>query len=239
MKLSCGIAVVALSFTAVQVCSFAQTPANLGQLGCKEVHLRKAPVNPRLTEDGLIVPGQVFVQLRLALDEKTIIRVLEYPRTVDREDFWNTTIIIQSGQHQKRYPLKQIIEYGETLRVTEAATLCLPSQKQVVVLAFESPSTGASDGFCLVRYSAEFTKVEGFPPVSQGKIVIDRLTPDKAELWSASGSPDNSIECDACEKFYQVQDCRVGGAKMDCLQRAGTLGPLSPGKFMQHRIEIR
>ena len=240
MKTLCkAVLLASLLVTATPPYLLAQPPAAVPASGCEETHRKIAGKNPRRTTNGIIVPGQAIAQLRLALGQNTILRVVEYPATGKDIDLWNSTIILQRGQEQTKYPLGKLIRYGNALRLVEAVSLCGDAGQNTIFLAFESYATGANEGFVIIRYSPESAEVKGFPPVRQGGIVIDRSNPNRAELWSASGTPKGAIECDACEKVYEIQDCRVGEKSMDCKRRPGTVGPFSPEKFMGARIEVR
>lgn len=240
MKTLCKAALLAsLLVTATPPYLLAQSPATVPASGCEETHRKIAGKNPPRTANGIIVPGQAIAQLRLALGQNTILQVVEYPTTGKDIDLWNSTIILQRGQEETTYPLGQLIRYGDGLRLVEVASLCGDAGQNTIVLAFESNATGAEEGFVIIRYSRESAEVKGFPPARQGRIVIDRSDPNRAELWSASGSPKGAIECDACEKIYEIQDCRVWEKSIDCKRRPETVGPFPPEKFMQARIEVR
>jgi len=228
-----------LLMAAMRSLSLAQSRAISAAPGCESNHRILAPKNPPVAADGSILAGQAIVQARLVLDENTTVRVVEYPRTGRDIYLWNTTIIVRRAHEAKRYPLRQLIKYGDTLRLVEVASLCASSDQGTIFFAFESFATGAAGGFAIIRYSPGSVDVKGFPPVAQGRIVINRSTPDKVELWSASGSPRDAIECDACKKFYRIEDCHVGQQSVKCTPRAGTVGPLSPEKFMRARIAVR
>jgi hypothetical protein len=240
MKKLCKVALLtSLLATATQYYLLAQSPVTDPTSACENSHRIIAPKNPRMSADRSILSGQSIVQTRLALSQNTILQVIEYPATGKDIELWNSTIILQRGQEKTKYPLGQLIRYGAALRLVEIASLCANAGQNTIVLAFESYATGADEGFVIIRYSPESVEVKGFPPVRQGRIVIDRSNPNRAELWSATGSPDGAIECDACEKIYQIQDCRVGEKSTDCVRRPGTVGPLPPGKFMGARIDVR
>lgn len=240
MKTLCKAGLLAsLLGTGMQSYLLAKSPLTTPASGCEETHRTIAGKNPRSTANGIIVPGQAIAQFRLALGQNTILRVVEYPTTGEDIDLWNSTIILQRGQEKTKFPLGRLIRYGDGLRLVEVASLCGDAGQNTIVLAFESFATGADEGFVIIRYSPESAEVKGFPPARQGRIVIDRSNPNRAELWSASGSPKGAIECDACKKFYQIQDCRVGEKSMDCMRRPGTVGPFSPEKFMRARIKVR
>ena len=87
--------------------------------------------------DGSIVAGQVIVQAKLALDENTTAKIVESPRSGNDLDSYNSTVIVQRGQQQKKYPLEGLIKGGSLLRLVEVASLCGSSNQGTVFLAFE------------------------------------------------------------------------------------------------------
>jgi hypothetical protein len=188
--------------------------------------------------DGNILAGQAIVQAKLILDESTTVRIVEYPRSGADLDSYNSIVIVQRGQEQKKYPLGQLIKDGSVLRLVEVASLCASSDQGTVFLAFEAGSTGAAEGFAVIRYSPGAVDVQAFPMVNQGRIAVSKVDPEKVELWSATGSA-SQIDCDACKKHYAVQDCTVGQQSVECKQRPGPGEVLSPDKFMNARIVVR
>lgn len=236
-KLYQACLLASLSIAAMQPLLRAQSAESSPGSRCEESHRSLAPRNPRLRENGSIVPGQTIVQAKFEIDENTTIRVVEYPRLGKNLDSYNSTIIVQRGQGQKKYPLAPQIKGGEVLRLVETASLCISSDEGAIVLAFEAGSTGAAEGFAVIRYSAASIDVKVFPIVTQGKLVVDRATSDRAELWSTTS--EDAALCEACKKHYVIRDCQVGQLNVQCTKRAGAVGPLAPDKFMQKRIEIR
>jgi hypothetical protein len=227
---------VSLSAAAVQPLLLAQSPAPSHTLGCEESHRILTPRNPRLAADGRILAGQAIVQARLTLDESTTVRIVEYPRAGGKGlDSYNSTIIIQRGQEQKRYQMGRLMKDGSLLRLVEVTCVCTSSDQGSFFLAFE---TGSSEGFAVIRYSPETVDVLAFPWAEQGRIVVNRATPNQVELWSATGSA-GRFDCGACEKYYSLQDCQVGQQNVECKLRPGPRKILLPGKFEGARIEIR
>jgi len=227
-----------LSAAAMQPLLLAQSPESSHTLGCAESHRVIAPRNPRMGADGNILAGQAIVQAKLTLDGSTTVRIVEYPRSGTDLDSFNSTVIIQRGQEQKKYPLGELIKDGSVLRLVEVASLCASSDQGTVFLAFEAGSTGAAEGFAVIRYSPGAVDVQAFPMVNQGRIAVSKVGPEKVELWSATGSA-SQIDCDACKKHYTVQDCTVGQQSVECKQRPGPGEVLFPDKFMRARIEVR
>jgi hypothetical protein len=239
MNLLCKTWLIAsLLVAAMQPLLFAQSPEPSHTLGCVESHRVIAPKNPRMGADGNILAGQVIVQAKLALDGSTTARIVEYPRSGADLDSYNSTVIIQRGQEQKKYPLERLIKGGSLLRLVEVASLCGSSDQGTVFLAFEAGSTGAAEGFAVIRYSPEAVDVLAFPMANQGRIVVTKAAPNEVELWSASGSA-GGIDCDACKKRYSVRDCNVGQDSVECKQRPAAGEVLSPDKFMRARIDLR
>jgi len=224
---------------AMRTPSTAQSPAPSLAPACKNSHRSFVPKNPRAGTDGTIIAGQAIVQANLVLDENTGLRIVEYPRPGKDVLLWNPTIIVRRAREEKRYPLRQLVRHGDTLRLTEAACLCESSDQGTIFLAFESFATGAVEAFAIARFSPASFDVRAFPPAMQGRIVVSPSSPNKVELWSASGSPKGAIECDACEKYYRIDDCEVVQQGVECAQRAGSVGPLSPAKFAGARIVVR
>lgn len=239
MKTLSKVGLLALmSMTAMECHMLAQLPALPAASGCENSRKVLAPKNPRMGAGGDIVPGQAIVQMKLALDEKTILKVVEYPRSGKDLDSYNSTIVIQRGQEPKKFSLKELIKGGEFLRLVEMARVCGSPDQGSIFLAFEAGSTGAAEGFAVVRYSPAAVDVQAFPMANQGRIVVQRTTPNEVELWSASGSA-GGIDCDACKKHYVVRDCNVGQDSVECKQQPGAGEVLSPDKFMRARIEVR
>jgi hypothetical protein len=237
MKTFCRVVLLTSIFgTATQSYLLGQSPMTAPASGCEDSHMIIALKNPRMLADGTILPGQSIAQARLALDENTTVRVIEYPSSGKDLDSYNSTIVIQRDQESKKYPLKVQIKGGEVLRLVEVARLCTSVDQGSVFLAFEAGATGAVDGFVVVRHSPQAIAVQALPLTDQGRIVVKRGVPDHIELWSAAGG--DGIECDACKKRYTVQDCQLGQS-VECARRGGTVGPFSPDKFMRARIEVR
>ena len=239
MEILCKTWLVAfLSAAAMQPLLFAQSAEPSQALGCEESHRVIAPRSPHMKLDGSILAGQAIVQAKLTLDGSTTVRIVEYPRSENDLVSYNSTVIVQRGQDQKRYPIDRLIKGGSVLRLIEVASLCGSSNQGTVFLAFEAGSTGAAEGFAVIQYSPEAVDVQAFPMADQGRIVVKRAMPNEVELWSASGG-EGGIECDACKKRYSVRDCNVGQQSVECKQRPGAGEVLSPDKFMRARIEVR
>jgi hypothetical protein len=218
--------------------SLAQSPKPSPAPTCENSHKTLAPKGPRMGADGTIVPGQAVVQWKLTLDEATVVRVVEHPRTEKDMDSYNSTIIVQRGHERKDYALGKLIKLGSGLRLVETASFCSSPGKKTVFLAFETPSVGASEGFAVIRSSPDDVDVQVLPMADQGRIVVSRADLDRVELWSAKGSA-SEIECDACKKHYAVQDCEIGQHAVTCNPRAGADEIRSPSKFIGARIEVR
>ncbi len=239
MKVLCKTWLLAsLSAAAMQPLLFAQSPEPSHTLGCAESHRIITPRNPRMDTDGNILTGQAIVQAKLTLDGSTIARIVEYPRSGADLDSYNSTVIIQRGPEQKKYPINWLVKGGSGLRLVEVASLCSSSDQGTVFLAFEAGSTGAAEGFAVIRYSSGSVDVLALPMANQGRIVVSKVEPEKVELWSAAGSA-SQIDCDGCKKHYAVQDCNVGQQSVECKQRPGPGEVLFPDQFMQARIEVR
>jgi hypothetical protein len=216
----------------------AQAPGSSPVPGCEDSHKVLTPKMPRMGADGNIVPGQTIVQLKLTLAEGTLIRVVENPRTGKDLDTYNSTIIVQRGEERKAYALGRLIKYGSSLRLVETASFCSSPDKKTLFLAFETPSVGAAEGFAVIQYSSGGIDVQVLPMADQGRIVVSKADLSKVELWSAKGSA-SKIDCDACKKHYEVQDCGVGEHSVRCSPRAGVDEIRSPAKFIGARIEVR
>lgn len=227
-----------LSAAAMQPILFAQSPEPSHNLGCEEGHRVIIPRNPRMGTDGNILAGQAIVRAKLTLDGSTTVRIVEYPRSGTELDSYNSTIIIQRGQEQTKYSIAQIIKFGSALRLVEIASFCASPSEGTIFLAFETPSTGMTEGFAVIRYSPEVVDVRAFPMANQGGIVVSKAEPEKVELWSAIGGA-SPIDCDACKKHYAEQDCNLGQQRVECKQRPGPGEVLLPDKFMGARIEVR
>lgn len=229
---------IALSVAGMQPLLLAQSPEPSQPLGCTESHRVIAPKNPHMGTDGNILAGQVIIQAKFMLDGSTTAKIVEYPRSGNDLDSYNSTVIIQRGHEQKKYSLERLIKGGSHLRLVEIASLCGSSNQGTVFLAFEAGSSGATEGFAVIRYSPERVDIQALPIANQGRIVVTRATPNEVELWSAFGSA-GGIDCDACKKHYSVRDCTVGKDSIECKQRSEAGEVLSPDKFMRARIDLR
>jgi hypothetical protein len=230
--------VVALLAVAMHSLLRAQSSVPSHSIGCVEGHRTLVPQNPRLASDGTIIPGQALVQARFTLDERTTVRFVEYPRTGRDGDTYNSTIIIQRGQEQKRYAMGRLMKEGGLLRIVEAAIVCTASTQGSIFLAFGTFATGASEGFAVIRYSSDTVDVQVLPWAEQGRIVVHRSAPDEVELWSATGDADR-FHCDLCPKYYSVQDCHAGQQNIECKPRPGPRKVMDPSSFEGARIEVR
>jgi hypothetical protein len=216
--------------------AFAQTSIRSAGSDCSIRHKLFTPRNPSMTTDGVFIAGQAIVQARIKLDANTSVRIVEYPRSSQTGlEAYNS----ERGRQQTRYPLSKLIQYGGGFRVVEIASLCTSPNVGVVFFAFETPSTGAEEGIVAMRYSPDFLAVQGFPVANQGRIVVSKDAPYPTELWSATGEPKGAINCNACPKYYRIQDCQMGPEKVECRTRAREIGPFFPDNFMEARIKIR
>jgi hypothetical protein len=204
--------------------------------GCREMHRVITPKNPRYGEDGRIIPGQALLQGKIMVNATTIVKVVEYPREGTELDEYNSTIIIERDTERKRYRIRDLIKDGEGLRLVEIAIMCGSPDSHTILLAFEAGSTGAAEGFAVIKSSPNSTEVLALPLVLQGGIVLKRSAPDDLELWSTTRS-DASL-CEACSKHYFIQDCKYSESGFVCTRRPGLMGPLDPDKFMMLRIMI-
>jgi hypothetical protein len=151
-------------------------------------------------------------------------------------DAYHSTILVQHGHRERQYPLKDLIRGGEFLRIVEIARLCSTPDAGAVFLAFESASTGASEGFVVVQYFPRAITVQGLPPANQGRIVI--RSPTEVELWTAQGAESlGAIECDGCKKRYAVEACHLG-EEVRCSTPTRIVHSVSPDKFIQARIAV-
>ncbi len=237
----CKIWILAsISVAAMQPLLSAQSREPSHAPGCEESHRVITPRNPRVGTDGNILAGQAIVQMRLALDENTRVRVVEYPRSSKVLDSYNSTIVIQRGQERTEYSVGRLIKHGSNLRLVEVASLCTSSFDQgKIFLAFGTPNVGAAEGFAVILYSPEAVDFQAFPVASQGRIVVNKAEPDKVELWSATGPARPLEDCDACKKHYVVLDCRVGKQSVECKRRPGAGKVVAPDAFERARIEVR
>jgi hypothetical protein len=188
--------------------------------------------------DGSIVAGQAIVQAKLILDGNTTVRIVEHPRSGTDLDSYNSLVIIRRGREQKKYPLDHLIRGGAVLRLVEVASLCSSSDQGTVFLAFEAGSTGAAEGFAVIRYAPGSVVVQAAPMAREGRIIVSEASPEKVELWTAIGSA-SQIDCEACKKRYSIQNCTVGQQDVECKQRPGPGKVRSPDNFMNARIVAR
>ena len=237
-KRLCKAGLVTVLSMAAECCLPAQAPAPPPGSRCENSHKVLVPKGPRLGTDGNIVSGQTIVRLKLNLDEETAVRIEERPRSGKDLDSYNSTIIVQRGQERKEFALGRLIKLGSGLRLVETASFCTSPDRKTIVLAFETPSVGATEGFAVIRYSSDGVEVQMLPMVEQGRIVVHKADLSKLELWSAKGGA-SKIDCNACKNHYVVQDCEIGDRSVTCSPRAGVDEILSPSKFIGARIEVR
>jgi hypothetical protein len=217
--------------------SQAQSPPNAMTVPCRASPRIVAPKNPARTSNGSIVAGQSIVQGRIAVNETTMLEVVEYPRSQKDTDTYSSTIIIRNGVNSQ-YPLKNLIKGGEFFRLVEAARLCSSANTGTVFLAFETPSTGANEAFAVIRYSPQAVSVQTLPVADQGRIVVE--SPTDVELWTSDGVAGlGGIECDACKKRYVIEACHLGERNVRCSRLSKTVRPVSPDTFMRARIKIQ
>jgi hypothetical protein len=214
--------------------------------GCKESHTTFAPVGPRRSADETILPGQMIMQLDLSLSTKTRVVVTEYPDTAGYEDYYNSVITAYDTAGPKVYRVSRLLKHAgkedvrddSDFRLDEIASFC-GRRSGRVILVFEAGGSMTVQGFILIDYSPTSISVKGFPwQTIQGSLSLDPTKPDRAQLWSAV-KPGPGIECTACDKYYAVEDCRINDAGIKCARRRGLIGPLSPTKFTEYRIQIR
>jgi hypothetical protein len=205
------------------------------KMECKREHRVIAPKTPSRTADGSIAPNQALLQAKFEITNDTSVRVIEYPKSGDELDTYNSTVIVQRGRAQTRYDIGKLIKGGTVLRLVEIVSLCTASDEGQIILAFEGGSTGAVEGFAILRFTPGVVEVKALPIANQGRIVVKDATARNVELWSAS--PGDAGLCTACKKKYTVRECTVGQQDVDCA-RARTVGRFAPDAFLKHRIEI-
>jgi hypothetical protein len=203
---------------------------------CREIHKAFAPKNSRIGPLGKLLPGQILVQARIILDSSTVVKVVEYPQSGPGFDDSNSTIIVEQNSTKKVFRIKDLIKYGSIMRLVEYATVCNSPDDSTIFLGFDGGSTGDFEGFAVIHSSPNGIEVMTLPYALQGRIVINRSTPDELELWSATDS--DMALCGACKKHYFVRECRVGQKNVECIRRVGLVGPLNPDAFMSKRIDI-
>jgi len=214
-------------------------PAQVASAGCSMSHRTVVPHNPRIGPDGNILSGQVILQLSFRLDEQTTIQVVEHPRSASNDlDQYNSVIVVRRGKDRKTLPLSTLTQYGSEFRIVEAARFRLSPNRTIAYLAFETPSTGMAEAFAVVQSTPAGLDIRMFPGANQGRIVVNRAEPAKAELWSAKGNTDR-IDCDTCRKYYAVYDCDVGENSVVCVNRIGSRATGYSDHFIGERIKIR
>ncbi len=213
-----------------------QTPAAVSAPECRSIHKGIAPKDPRRGPDGIILPGQTIVRMKLAIGPNTTITIIEHPRAGVELDDYNCTIIVKRGQESKKYSMKVLTKGGEGDRIVEVANLCTSPEAGMLFLAFEEGYAGYGEGFAVVRYSPDAFDVRALPSAYQGRIVVNKADPNKVEVWSAEDSA-SKIECGACPKYYGIQDCEIGLTAVTCQRRAGPRKIRLPDKFIGARID--
>jgi hypothetical protein len=203
---------------------------------CEERHETFPLPLPSRDEDGKLI-SHMLARAKFRLSEETTLRITEYPRSQGDEDTYNSVIVIKQAGHQKEYPLASTIMGGSALRLLKSFSCCTRSVKGLLVLAFQAGWTGSAQGFVLIRFSKDWVDVKTFPIVYQGRLVIRRTDPNTVELWSSV--PEDRHTCDACEKRYSIQDCKIGGGSTICKKRPSVEGPISPSKFIHESIKIQ
>jgi len=176
------------------------------------------------------------LQEKIVVNASTVAKVVEYPRDGVELDEYNSTIIIERNSERKRYHIRDLIKHGEGLRLVEIAIVCSSLDSSTIFLGFEAGSTGATEGFAVIRSSPNSTNVFALSLVFQGGIVVKRSAPDDLELWSTTNS--DVALCEACPKRYLVQNCKYNETSFVCTGRPELVGPLAPDRFMNRRIEI-
>jgi hypothetical protein len=195
--------------------------------GCIADRKLVAPRNPRFAADGGFLPGQVILQRSIRLNAETTVRIYEHPYTNGKEDEYDSTIVVDNHSRKTYYRVRDLIKYGESLRIVEFAVLCGSNDQATVVV-----------GFVILKATSASTDVWAMPVVNQGRIVVNKSDPSTVELWSADGNESANL-CGACPKHYHVFDCRKNRSYAACTRRSGRTGPKDPDLFMEHRIEIR
>jgi len=175
---------------------FGQAPS-VATSSCTIGHRMVTPKNPQTGPDGNFLPGQSIVQLGSALYDETTIRVIEHPMSAkDDLDAYRSTIVVTQRNMRQEYSLAQHIKYGSLYRIVEFASFCPSPDREIVYLAFETPSTGASEAFVVLQLLPEGIDFHALPEANEGRIVIRTSDPTRVELWSATGNADRT-GCDA------------------------------------------
>ncbi len=231
-----GVLVIAPFLAVIPSSLYAQSTFH--SYGCGDLHQVITREDPSITNH-TFAPGQSLLQARFTLENRMEISIVEYPRDNSQELDFNSTILVKHDREQNAYPLGTLIRGGNVFGGPDIVVLCTSPGSGTVTLAFATFATGASEAFAVLQYSKEFVKVRAFPIVAtQGRIVISRSDPGQAQIWSATAD-DYADLCGACDKHYQVYDCRVGASAIKCTKRPGVVGPLPPDNFMEHRIAIQ
>lgn len=204
--------------------------------GCKQSHRSLVLKNPTVGENGTIIPDQRLVQAQFRPDGRTLIKVIEYPRSGEKLDSYNSRIVIERDHERKIFSVANLVT-GRYFRVVESATLCMSDDRGAVFLAFAAGPTGATEAFIVIDLSEQGIAIQAFPTATQGRIIVKKSSPNEVQLWSASEAV--GIDCDACKKRYSVQDCRVEKTNVKCQQQTGPPATVSPDIFMGKRIKLQ
>jgi hypothetical protein len=229
-----GIFALAVSFALQNGNSSSAQIIDIGK--CEERHETFPLLLPPKDEDGKLI-SQMLARAKFRLNEETTLRIIEYPRSRGDEDTYNSVIVIEQAGRHKEYPLASTIRGGSALRLLKSFSYCMSSGKGLLALSFQAGWTGSAQGFVLIPYSKDWIDVKTFPIVYQGRMVISRSDPNNVELWSSV--PEDRHTCDACEKRYSIQDCKIGGRSTICKKRPNVEGPISPSQFIHESIKIQ
>lgn len=212
--------------------------ASFHAYGCAEMNPILAREEPTIANH-TFVPGRPLVDAKFDLNTNLNVRIVEYPRDSSGEFDFNSTILVNHGRQQNVYPLSTLIKGGNVFRAPNIVALCTSQAKGIIVMAFGTFATGDHQAFAVIQYSDASYRVEAFPIIAtQGRLVLNRGSSGKAELWSVTSEDYGSL-CGACDKHYNVYDCRIGEAPIKCSKRRGVVGPLPPDKFMAHPIIVK
>lgn len=168
------------------------------------------------------------------LSDGTTLAIKEHPKIGKAVNF-NSEIVVGEGN---TFTLRNLIRGGESFRFVQAGSACGTPGSGALLLAFETAFTGQYEAFVLIRYSPRGIRVYGLPPARQARAVLRSGEDNHVEIWAAEEESAPPIDCDACPRYYSIQSCGLAHQKMRCKLLRKTRKPLSPYKFIGHRIKI-
>jgi hypothetical protein len=172
------------------------------------------------------------LRAEIAIDSSTTVRFYEEPTS---ETVYDSSISIERGGASiATHNIGRMIKH-QALRLVHTA-LIRSGEKGMLVCEYEGGAVGAREGFAILRFSPAGFELHTLPLTDFGKVVVSRVNPEWAEIWSALA--DNAAST-ADERSYVTRACHWQSKGYVCGAPQRKAGRFAPGAIDDPGIEIR